>query len=64
MPYTVILTLNHRLQTDYNFQDLGYDFLQKPSAPPALNEYLSLKLDCDESHKKFYLGSLDIHKGP
>ena len=41
IPYTctVILTLHHRLQSDYNFQDLGYDLLQKPSAPPAFNDF-------------------------
>ena len=52
------MTLHHRLQTDYNFQDLGYGFLQKPSVPPTLNEYSSLKLDSEKSHKNFYLGCL------
>ena len=36
----------------YNSQDLGFDFfLQKRSAPPALNDYLSLKLDCENPKK-------------
>ena len=39
IPYAVILTLHHRLQSDYNFQDLGYDLLQKPSAPTAFNDF-------------------------
>ena len=39
IPYTVILTLHHRLQSDCNFQDLGYDLLQNPSAPPAFNYF-------------------------
>ena len=47
--------MHHRLQTDHNFQDLGYDFLQKPSA-----EYLYLKLDREKSHKNFYLGCVDL----
>ena len=39
IPYIVILTWHHSLQSDYNFQDLGYDILQKPSAPPAFNDF-------------------------
>ena len=39
IPYTVILTLHHQLQSDYNFQDFGHDLLQKPSAPPAFNDF-------------------------
>ena len=53
--YTVILTLHHRLQSDYNFHDLGYDLLQKPSAPPAFNDFLFLQLDCE--NKKNSSGS-------
>ena len=59
----IILTLYHRLQTDHIFQDLGYDFLQKPRAPPTLNEYLSPKVDREKSHKNFYLGCLDFIAG-
>ena len=44
----VILTLHHRLQTVYNFQNLGYNFVQKPSAPSTVNEILYLKLDCEK----------------
>ena len=64
MPYTVILALHQWLQTDYNFHDLSCDFLQKPSAPAAFNEYLSFKVECEKFPKKFYLGSLDIYIGP
>ena len=39
MPYTVILTLHHRLQSDYYFQDLGYDLLQKRGAPSAFKDF-------------------------
>ena len=38
VPYTVIMTLHHRIQSDYNFQDLGYDLSQKPNAPLAFND--------------------------
>ena len=53
------------LETDYNFQDLGYGgcfiFLQNPSASPALNDYLSLKLDCENSKKKLSSGSVALN---
>ena len=49
--------LHHRFQTDYNFQIVGRDFLRIPSAPPTLNDCLSLRLDC-ENKKKNYLGRL------
>ena len=39
IPYTLMLTLHHRLQIDYNFQDLGYDLLQNPKAPPAFDDF-------------------------
>ena len=44
-------------ETDYNFQDLGYGgfFLQKPSASPALNDYLSLTLYCENSKKQTFI---------
>ena len=35
----LILTLHHRLQSDYNFPDLGYDILQKLSAPPVFDDF-------------------------
>ena len=63
VPETVILTLHHGLQTDYNFQDLGYDvvfLLQKPSASPAWNDYLSVKLDC-ENPKRTVSGSVALN---
>ena len=60
IPYTVILTLHHRLQSDYNFQDLGCDLLQKLSAPPAFNDFLFLKLDCENKKNNFHLDHLEF----
>ena len=42
--------------TDYNFQDMGHDFLQKLSTLTALDDYLSFNIDC-ENPKKLLSGS-------
>ena len=36
-----------------------YDLLQKPNAPPAFDDFLFLKLDC-EINKNFHLDRLEF----
>ena len=43
IPYTVILTLHHRLQSDYNFQDLGCDLLLKLTSNCVFYSMLPVK---------------------
>ena len=60
-----ILASHHPLQTDYSFQEFGYNFLEKnknkkkTSVLSTLNEYFSLKLDC----WKFPINILSVLSG-